>query len=119
LTNNIESDPKFEMCSGPSQASGSALMASISNPPQGSSLSPFEGFPNSVVVDATQSSGTRSPSAANPRKDSSKFGRSLFAEIAGLGAADYFITDAPPPADLAAALAENDVQVLFPDQKNA
>lgn len=51
--------------------------------------------------------------------DSSKFGRSLFAEIAGLGAADYFITDAPPPADLAAALAENDVQVLFPDQKNA
>lgn len=48
--------------------------------------------------------------------DSSKFGRSLFAQIAELGAADYFITDAPPPADLASALAENDVQILCPDE---
>jgi DeoR family transcriptional regulator, fructose operon transcriptional repressor len=46
--------------------------------------------------------------------DSSKFGRSLFAQIADLGAADYLITDTPPPAALAAALAAPDVQVLVP-----
>jgi DeoR/GlpR family transcriptional regulator of sugar metabolism len=50
--------------------------------------------------------------------DSSKLGRNLFAQIAELGAADYFITDAPPPADLASALAENGVQILFPGEDN-
>lgn len=46
--------------------------------------------------------------------DSSKFGRRLFAQIAELGRADWFITDAPPPVDLAAALASAEVEVLTP-----
>ncbi|WP_106815839.1 DeoR/GlpR family DNA-binding transcription regulator [Microbacterium timonense] len=46
--------------------------------------------------------------------DSSKFGRRLFAQIAELGRADWFVTDAPPPADLAAALASAEVEVLTP-----
>lgn len=46
--------------------------------------------------------------------DSSKFGRRLFAQIADLGRADYLVTDAPPPPDLAAALAAADVEVLLP-----
>ncbi len=44
--------------------------------------------------------------------DSSKFGRGLFGQIAELGRADYLITEAAPPADLAAALAEASVEVL-------
>jgi DeoR family transcriptional regulator, fructose operon transcriptional repressor len=46
--------------------------------------------------------------------DSTKFGRRLFAQIAELGRADWFVTDAPPPAELAAALASADVEVLAP-----
>ena len=46
--------------------------------------------------------------------DSSKFGRRLFAQVAELGRADYFITDAPPPADLEEALRQNDVEILTP-----
>ncbi|WP_341994923.1 DeoR/GlpR family DNA-binding transcription regulator [Microbacterium sp. LWH7-1.2] len=46
--------------------------------------------------------------------DSSKLGRRLFAQIADLGRADWFITDAPPPPDLAAALASAEVEVLVP-----
>jgi len=47
--------------------------------------------------------------------DSSKFGRRLFAQIAELGRADYLVTEAAPPADLARALADAGVQVLLPD----
>lgn len=46
--------------------------------------------------------------------DSSKFGRQLFAQVADLGRADYFVTDVAPPADLAAALRKNNVEVLMP-----
>ncbi|MDT0164892.1 DeoR/GlpR family DNA-binding transcription regulator [Actinotalea sp. AC32] len=46
--------------------------------------------------------------------DSTKFGRRLFAQIAELGRADYLVTDVPPPADLADALREADVEVLTP-----
>lgn len=46
--------------------------------------------------------------------DSSKFEKRLFAEVAPLSAADYVVTDAPPPGALAAALAEAGVNVLFP-----
>lgn len=46
--------------------------------------------------------------------DSTKFGRRLFAQIAELGRADYLVTDAPPPPDLAEALREADVEVLVP-----
>jgi DeoR family fructose operon transcriptional repressor len=45
--------------------------------------------------------------------DSSKFGRRLFAQIADLDAADYFVTDKEPPADLAAALRRSHVEVLW------
>jgi DeoR family fructose operon transcriptional repressor len=46
--------------------------------------------------------------------DSSKFGRPLFAQVAELGRADYLVTDAAPPAELATALARAGVQVLLP-----
>ncbi|WP_270886715.1 DeoR/GlpR family DNA-binding transcription regulator [Pedococcus sp. 5OH_020] len=45
--------------------------------------------------------------------DSSKFERRLLAQIARLDAADYFITDKEPPAELAGALRRNDVDVLY------
>lgn len=44
--------------------------------------------------------------------DSSKFGRRLFAQVAELSRADYFVTDAPPPAELAEAFARAGVQVV-------
>lgn len=47
--------------------------------------------------------------------DSSKLGRRLFAQVAALGRADYLVTDAAPPPDLAAALDAAGVQVLTPD----
>jgi len=46
--------------------------------------------------------------------DSSKFGRRLFAQVADLGRATYLVTDAAPPAELADALREHDVEVLLP-----
>ncbi|HET7398348.1 MAG TPA: DeoR/GlpR family DNA-binding transcription regulator [Intrasporangium sp.] len=45
--------------------------------------------------------------------DSTKFGRRLFAQIAPLEAADYFVTDREPPADLAAQLRRSGVEVLW------
>ncbi|MEZ0447418.1 DeoR/GlpR family DNA-binding transcription regulator [Cellulomonas sp. ICMP 17802] len=48
--------------------------------------------------------------------DSTKFGRRLFARIADLGRADYLVTDAPPPPDLAAALDAAGVEVLVPPE---
>jgi DeoR family transcriptional regulator, fructose operon transcriptional repressor len=48
--------------------------------------------------------------------DSSKFGRRLFAEVAGLGRADYLVTDAAPPPELAEALHRHHVAVLTPAQ---
>lgn len=46
--------------------------------------------------------------------DSSKFEKRLFAEVAPLTAADYLITDAPPPAQLADALVDAGVRILVP-----
>jgi DeoR/GlpR family transcriptional regulator of sugar metabolism len=46
--------------------------------------------------------------------DSSKFGRRLFAQVAELGRADYLVTDAPPPDELAHALREAGVEVVLP-----
>lgn len=46
--------------------------------------------------------------------DSTKFGVRLFAQLAELGRADYFITDAPPSADLSEALKKHKVQVITP-----
>ncbi|GLY29396.1 DeoR family transcriptional regulator [Kineosporia sp. NBRC 101731] len=47
--------------------------------------------------------------------DSTKFGRRLFAQVCALSDVDYLITDAPPPADLRAALAAAGVEILFPE----
>lgn len=47
--------------------------------------------------------------------DSSKFGRRLFAQVADLAAADYFVTDTAPPPDLVRALRENEVELITPD----
>jgi DeoR family transcriptional regulator, fructose operon transcriptional repressor len=44
--------------------------------------------------------------------DGSKFGRRLFATIAELDRADYFVTDAEPPASLRGALEDGGVEVL-------
>jgi DeoR/GlpR family transcriptional regulator of sugar metabolism len=51
--------------------------------------------------------------------DSSKFGRRLFAQIADLGGADYLVTDATPPAELAKALHDNGVEILTDDKPRA
>jgi DeoR family transcriptional regulator, fructose operon transcriptional repressor len=45
--------------------------------------------------------------------DSSKFGVPLFAQVADLDRADYLVTDAAPPPELAAALAEAGVRVMI------
>ena len=44
--------------------------------------------------------------------DASKFDRRLFAQVAELGRADYFVTDAAPPADLAEAFERGGVEVI-------
>ena len=46
--------------------------------------------------------------------DASKFERRLFAQVSDLSAADYLITDAPPPPTMARALADAGVIVLTP-----
>lgn len=51
--------------------------------------------------------------------DSTKCGRRLFAQIAELGRADWFITDTPPAPELADALAAADVTVLTPGARPA
>lgn len=45
--------------------------------------------------------------------DSSKIDRRLFVQVAELGAADWFVTDREPPAELATALRRNNVEVLW------
>lgn len=47
--------------------------------------------------------------------DSTKIGRRLFAKVGELGRADWFVTDAPPPDDLAEALHAADVEVIAGD----
>lgn len=46
--------------------------------------------------------------------DSTKFGRRLFAQVADLGRADWFVTDTAPPEDLAQALRAAGVEILTP-----
>ena len=46
--------------------------------------------------------------------DQTKFGRTLFAQVAALERADYLVTDAPPPPELAEALREKGVRVVLP-----
>ncbi|MCI2956265.1 DeoR/GlpR family DNA-binding transcription regulator [Agromyces atrinae] len=47
--------------------------------------------------------------------DSSKFDRRLFAQVAELGRADYFVTNERPPAELEAALRAAEVELLYPE----
>ena len=44
--------------------------------------------------------------------DRSKFGADAFAHVAGFADVEYLVTDAAPPADIAAALGQAGVQVL-------
>lgn len=44
--------------------------------------------------------------------DASKFGRQLFANVAELGEADYFISDVEPPGELRAALLAQGVEIM-------
>lgn len=46
--------------------------------------------------------------------DSSKYGRQLFANVADLGEADYFVTDVAPPSELRDALTAHGVEILTP-----
>ncbi len=46
--------------------------------------------------------------------DSTKFGRHLFAQVAELGRADWFVTDTMPPPELADALRAAGVEILTP-----
>lgn len=46
--------------------------------------------------------------------DSLKLGRQLFASVASLGEADYFVTDSPPPPEFRDALSARDVQIILP-----
>lgn len=46
--------------------------------------------------------------------DSTKLGRHLFAQVADLGRADFFVTDAAPPSDLADALRKHNVELVIP-----
>jgi DeoR family transcriptional regulator, fructose operon transcriptional repressor len=46
--------------------------------------------------------------------DSTKLGRRLFAKVAELARADYFICETRPPADIAAALEAGGVEILTP-----
>ncbi len=47
--------------------------------------------------------------------DSTKIGRRLFAKVGELGRADWFVTDVPPPDDLAEALHGAGVEVVAGD----
>lgn len=47
--------------------------------------------------------------------DSSKFEKQLFAQVASLDAADYFVTNSAPPKELEDAFAEAGVQVITPE----
>ncbi len=47
--------------------------------------------------------------------DHSKLGRSAFAGICGVDEIDLLVTDRQPPADIAAGLAEHDVEVVVAD----
>lgn len=51
--------------------------------------------------------------------DSSKFGRRLFAKIADLDAADYFVTDRMPEPEFADALRAAGVEIVCPPAKGA
>jgi len=47
--------------------------------------------------------------------DASKVGRRLFAQVGDLGRADWFVSDTPPPDDLAKALQVGGVEVVTGD----
>jgi DeoR/GlpR family transcriptional regulator of sugar metabolism len=51
--------------------------------------------------------------------DSSKFGRSTFAQVAELSAADVLVTDAPVPERIAEALATAQVTVMVAGETSA
>jgi len=77
-------------------------------------VSATSGFTTSNLGDAAMMAAMIARSARVAiLADSTKFGNDLFAEVAPLEAADYLITNAEPPAPLAAALKAAGVEVLI------
>ncbi|UUT36427.1 DeoR/GlpR family DNA-binding transcription regulator [Microbacterium elymi] len=76
-------------------------------------VSPVGGYSTSNLGDAAMMAAMMARSTRVAiLADSSKFGRDLFAQVATLDAADYFITNAQPPADLMAEFDAGGVEVL-------
>ena len=68
LTSSAGSAPRAAAWSAPRKPTGSATTASRSSSPPGRRLRPSSSSPNTVVVEPTQSSGTRSPRGSVPRR---------------------------------------------------
>lgn len=78
-------------------------------------VSPVSGYSTSNLAEAVMMSEMVSrASKVAILADSSKFDRQLFAQVAELGRADYFVTDTEPPGELLEALLRNKVEVLSP-----
>jgi DeoR family fructose operon transcriptional repressor len=78
-------------------------------------VSAESGFSTSNLGDAAMMEAMMSRSGrVAVLADSSKFGRRLFARVAALSAADYFISDVEPPPDILAELNRGGVEVLVP-----
>lgn len=80
------------------------------------SVSPDVGYSTSSVSEAVMMGEMMDcASRVAVLADSSKFGEPLFAQIAELSRADYLVTEAAPPDDLARALKDAGVEVLVAD----
>lgn len=78
-------------------------------------VSSESGYSTSNLGDAAMMSAMMSRAAKVAiLADSSKFERRFFAKVADLGDADYLVTDAPPPRELADALGAAGVEVVTP-----
>jgi DeoR family transcriptional regulator, fructose operon transcriptional repressor len=78
-------------------------------------VEPESGFSTSNLSEAAMMSEMMARAAqVGVMADSTKFGRRLFAQVAELERADWFITDTAPPDDLAAAFRAAGVEVLVP-----
>jgi DeoR family fructose operon transcriptional repressor len=78
-------------------------------------VSSESGYSTSNLGDAAMMSAMMSRAAKVAiLADSSKFERRFFARVADLGEADYLVTDAAPPRELAAALDAAGVEIVTP-----
>lgn len=81
------------------------------------SVSPSVGYSTSNVSEAIMMAEMMERSTrAAILVDSSKFSTPLFARVAELGLANYLVTEKAPPAELADALRQENVQVMIADR---